>query len=152
MDKESYPLTLKQKQDTTDIFHSKFKQSLNKLSRIITNDTILKGIEVINTELKTKMGYFYEQLFCYLCNFTYPKTGFDLINEIINQIFLELKTDWSTDNHNESNFHLLGKYKTNNQTQKFITFVRMTNVEFMLIIHITLIFYNNRSKSLGVLL
>ena len=44
------------------------------------------------------MGYFYEQLFCYLCNFTHPKTSFDLVNE--DQIFIELKTDWSTDNHN----------------------------------------------------
>ena len=38
------------------------------------------------------MGYFYEQLFCYLCNFAHPKTGFDLINEK-DQIFIELKTD-----------------------------------------------------------
>ena len=28
-----------------------------------------------------KMGYLYEQLFSYLCNFTHPKTGFDLVNE-----------------------------------------------------------------------
>ena len=50
-----------------------------------------------------------------ISNFTHPKTGFDLINEE-EQIFIELKTDWNTDNHNSkhSKFHLMGKYKTNN--------------------------------------
>ena len=78
----------------TDIFHSIFKQLSNKLFCIITNDRILNETKVINTktELKTKMGYFYEQLFCYLCNFTHPQTGFDLVNEK-DQIFIELKTD-----------------------------------------------------------
>ena len=61
------------------------------------------------------MGYFYEKLFCYLCNFAHPKTGFDLVNEE-DQIFIELKSNWKTDNHNskESKFHHLGKYKTKN--------------------------------------
>ena len=65
------------------------------------------------------MGYFYEQLFCYRCNFTHPETGFDLVNEKY-QIFIELKTDWSTDNHNakKSKFRFLGKCKTNDPNTK----------------------------------
>ena len=61
------------------------------------------------------MGYFYKQLFCYLCNFTHPKTGFNLVNEK-DQIFIELPTDWNTDNHNgkESKFYA----KTNNPDSK----------------------------------
>ena len=80
MDEKYCPsLSQKQKQDITDTFD----KPLNTSTHTIRNDLILNGIEVINntTELKTKMGYFYEQLFCYLCNFTHPKTGFDLINE-----------------------------------------------------------------------
>ena len=114
-------LTLKQKQDITDIFNYIFDKPLNKLSHTIRNDLILNGIEVTNnkTELKTKMGYFYEQLFCYLCNFIHPETGFDLVNEK-EQIFIELKTDWNTDNYNakESKFRLLSKYKRNNPNAK----------------------------------
>ena len=58
------------------------------------------------------MGYFYEQLFCFLCNFIYPKTGFHLVNEE-DHMFIELKTDWNTDNHNgkESKFRLLKNTK-----------------------------------------
>ena len=39
------------------------------------NDLDLHGIEVINTktELKMKIDYFYEILFCYLYNFTHAK-------------------------------------------------------------------------------
>ena len=114
-------LTLKQKQDITDIFNHIFDKPLNKLSHTIRNDLILNGIEVTNnkTELKTKMGYFYEQLFCYLCNFIHPETGFDLVNEK-EQIFIELKTDWNTDNYNakESKFRFLSKYKRNNLNTK----------------------------------
>ena len=122
MDEKYCPsVTQKQKQDITDIFNYTFDKPLNKLSHTIRNDLILNGIEVINntTELKTKMGYFYEQLFCYLCNFTHPETGFDLINEK-EQIFIELKTDWNTDNHSskESKFHFLSKYKRNNSNAK----------------------------------
>ena len=66
-------------------------------------------LEVSNTqtELKMKMGYFYEKLFCYICNFKHPETGFDLVN-VEKQIFIELKTDWNTDKHNakESKFRL----------------------------------------------
>ena len=114
-------LSQKQKQDITDIFNRIFDKPLNKLSHIIRSDLILNGIEITNnkTELKMKMGYFYEQLFCYLCNFTHPKTGFDLINEE-EQIFIELKTDWKTDNYNakESKFRFLSKYKRNNSNAK----------------------------------
>ena len=114
-------LTLKQKQDITDIFNYIFDKPLNTSTHIIRNDLILNGIEITNnkTELKMKMGYFYEQLFCYLCNFTHPKTGIDLIDEK-EQIFIELKTDWNTDNHNskESKFRLLSKYKRNNSNAK----------------------------------
>ena len=58
-------LTLKQKQDITDIFNHIFDKPLNKLSHTIRNDLILNGIEVTNdkTELKTKMGYFYTLVF-----------------------------------------------------------------------------------------
>ena len=65
------------------------------------------------------MGYFYKQLFCYLCNFSHSEIGFDLINEE-QQIFIKLKTDWSTDNNNskESKFRLLNKYKRNNSNSK----------------------------------
>ena len=122
MDEKYCPsLSQKQKQDITDIFNHIFNKPLNKLSHTIRNDLILNGIEVTNnkTELKTKMGYFYEQLFCYLCNFTHPKTGFDLVNEK-EQIFIELKTDWNTDNYNakESKFRFLNKYKRNNSNAK----------------------------------
>ena len=66
-----------------------------------------------------KMGYFYEQLFSYLCNFTHPKTDFDLVKKE-DQIFIELKTDWSTENHNEkeSKFRLFQKYETNSPNAK----------------------------------
>ena len=115
------PLSQKQKQDITDIFNYIFDKPLNKLSHTIRNDLILNGIEVTNnkTELKMKMGYLYEELFCYLCNFIHPKTGFDLINEE-EQIFIELKTDWNTDNYNakESKFRLLSNYKRNNPKAK----------------------------------
>ena len=94
---------------------------MNKSYYTIKNDVILDGIEFSNIkeELKIKMGYFYEQLFCYLCNFTHSETGFDLINEK-EQIFIELKTDWNADNHSskESKFHLLSKYKRHNSNAK----------------------------------
>ena len=86
---------------------------LNRLSH--KNDLILNGIKASNTQtkLKMKMDYIYE-LFCYLCNFTHPKkTGLKIVNEE-EQIFIESKTDWNTDNHNgkESKFCFLRKYKT----------------------------------------
>ena len=155
-------LTHKQKQDITDIFNRIFNKPLNKSYYTIKNDIILDGIEFSNIkeELKIKMGIFYKQLFCYLCNFIHPETGcckafyrkigspsrktglpsrkteslwdrarnfvlsapletFDLINEK-EQIFIKLKTDWNTDNHNakESKFCLLNKYKRNNSNAK----------------------------------
>ena len=117
----SQELTLKQKQDITDIFNRIFNKPLNKSYYTIKNDIILDGIEFSNIkeELKIKMGLFDQQLFCYLCNFTHPETGFDLINEK-EQIFIKLKTDWSTDNYNakESKFCLLNKYKRNNSNAK----------------------------------
>ena len=114
-------ISSKQKQDITDIFNSIFNTPLNQSPHIITDDIILNGIKVINakTLLKMKMGKFYEELFCYLCNFEHPKKGFDLVNKK-EQIFIELKTSFSTDNHNSkhSKFHLLGKYKASNPTAK----------------------------------
>ena len=70
-------LTHKQKQDITDIFNHIFDKPLNKSYYTIKNDIILNGIEFSNIkeELKIKMGIFYKQLFCYLCNFTHPETG-----------------------------------------------------------------------------
>ena len=70
-------LTHKQKQDITDIFNRIFDKPLNKSYYTIKNDIILDGIEFSNIkeELKIKMGIFYKQLFCYLCNFTHPETG-----------------------------------------------------------------------------
>ena len=105
-----------EKQDITDILMNYLNSLLNRLSNIIRNDLILNGIEASNTQtqLKTKMGYFYEQLFYYLCNFTHTKTGFDLVNEK-DHMFIELKRYWNTDNHDgKERFHLLRKYKTNN--------------------------------------
>ena len=114
-------ISSKQKQDIINIFNSIFNTPLNSSPHIIKDDIILNGIEVINTKtlLKMKMGKFYEQLFCYLCNFEHPKKGFDLVNKE-EQIFIELKTSFSTDNHNSkhSKFHLLGKHKANNPTAK----------------------------------
>ena len=123
-------LTLKQKQDIFNIFYHIFDRPLNKSYYTIKNDIILDGIKFSNIkeELKIKMGIFYKQLFCYLCNFTHLKTGcckafpletFDLINEK-EQIFIKLKTDWSTDNYNakESKFCFLSKYKRNNSNAK----------------------------------
>ena len=51
------------------------------------------------------------------------KTGFDLVNDE-DQIFIELKADRSTDNHNgkESKFRFLGKYKRNNLNAKVYYF------------------------------
>ena len=66
MDKESRPpLSQKQKQNITDLFNEIFEQSLNRISHKIRNDLISNRIEVSNTqtELKTKMVYFCEQLF-----------------------------------------------------------------------------------------
>ena len=121
MDKSQSLLSPKQKQDITDIFLSIYKQPLNKSFHLITNDIILNGMEVINTEtvLKMKMGQFYEQLFCYLCNFIHPRKELDLVNEQ-EQIFIELKTNFLLDNHNARNskFHHLGKHKTNNPNAK----------------------------------
>ena len=70
-------LTHKQKQDITDIFNRIFNKPLNKSYYTIKNDIILDGIEFSNIkeELKIKMGIFYKQLFCYLCNFIHPETG-----------------------------------------------------------------------------
>ena len=145
MDEKYCPsLSQKQKQDITDIFVHTFDKPLNKSTHTIRNDLILNGIEVINntTELKTKMGYFYEQLFCYLCNFTHPETGFDLINEK-EQIFIELKTDWNTDNHSskESKFRFLSKYKRNNSNAKvyYICLNDKRKVNVMSIMHTTLV-------------
>ena len=55
-------LSQKQKQDITDIFVHTFDKPLNTSTHIIRNDLILNGIEITNnkTELKMKMGYFYE--------------------------------------------------------------------------------------------
>ena len=61
------------------------------------------------------------KLFCYLCNFTHPKTGFDLINKQ-QHIFIELKSNWNTDNHisKESKFSsLFENTKQTLQIQKF---------------------------------
>ena len=70
------------------------------------NDRILEGIEITEykkfVQLKSKLGKFYEALFCYLCNFQKPRKGFDLINKETNT-FIELKTNWKTDNYNSKN-------------------------------------------------
>ena len=76
-------------------------------------------IEVNNylkmVKLSTNMGRFYENLFCYLCDFQKPKKDFDLIDTKEN-IYIELKSKYSTDNHNskDSKFHHLGKFQTQN--------------------------------------
>ena len=45
----------KNRNETTDIFNSIFNKPLNLSSHIITNDVILNGKEVINTEIVLKM-------------------------------------------------------------------------------------------------
>ena len=64
-------------QRQTNIFNCIFNKRLNKTTQVVKHDVILNGIEVINTQmkLKTKMGYFYKKLFCYLSNFKHPETG-----------------------------------------------------------------------------
>ena len=76
------------------------------------SESMLKHTETV---LKMKMSQFYKQLFCYLCNFKHPRKGFDLLNKQ-EQIFIELKTNFLSNNHNARNskFHHLEKYKTNN--------------------------------------
>ena len=71
-------LSPEKKQDKTKIFNRIFNKPLNKTTQIIKNDVIFNGIEVINTqtELKVKMGYFYEKLFFYLCNFKTSRNRF----------------------------------------------------------------------------
>ena len=88
------------------------------------------------------------------CNFTHPKTSFNLVNEE-DRIFIELKTDWSTDNHNgkENKFHLLRKYKTNIPNAKvyYICLNDKCQLHVNYTHHIRLS-NNNSNKSLGVLL
>ena len=88
------------KRDITDIFNSIFNKPLNQSSCIITRDIILNGIQVINTEtvLKMQMDYFYEKLFCYLCNFKHQETGSNLVNKK-EDIFVEFKTNLLSDNY-----------------------------------------------------
>ena len=117
----SHHLSEEQKRDITGIFNSIFIKPLNQSPHIITRDIILNGIEVINTEmvLKTKMSRFYEQLFCYLCNFKHQETGFNLVNEK-EDIFVDLKTNFLSDNFNakHNKFHHFKKYITNNSNAK----------------------------------
>ena len=76
-------LSSEKKRGITNIFNLIFDKPLNQSSYIVTRDIMLNGIEVINTEtvLKMKMSRFYEQLFCYLCNFKHQETGFNLVNK-----------------------------------------------------------------------
>ena len=73
--KHDTSLSPEKKQDITNIFDHIINKPLNKTTQIIKNDIILNRIKVSNTqtELKTKMDYFYEKLFCYLCNFKHPE-------------------------------------------------------------------------------
>ena len=119
------------KQEITNIFNHIFRKPLNKTTQVIKNDVILNGIEVSNTqtELKTKMGYFYEKLFCYLCNFKHSETGFDLV-DVEKQIYIELKMGWDTDKHNvkESKFCLFKNTKQTTQMQKYFIYALMIDV------------------------
>ena len=110
-----------QKKDITDILNRIFNKPLNRTTQIIKNDAILNGVEFINTqtELKVKMGYFYEKLFCYFCHFKHLEIGFDLV-DVQKQIYIELKMGLDTDKHNakESKFRHFRKHKTNNPDTK----------------------------------
>ena len=64
-----------------------------------------------------KMSRFYEKLFCYLGNFKHQETGFNLVNEK-EDIFVELKTNFLSDNAEHNKFHHFKKYKTNNPDAK----------------------------------
>ena len=96
----SHQLSEEQKRDINNIFNSIFNKLLNQSSHIIARDIILNGIEVINTEmvLKMKMSRFYEKLFCYVCNYKYQETGFNLVNEK-EDIFIDLKTNFLSELH-----------------------------------------------------
>ena len=89
------------------------------------NDRILEGIEITEykkfVQLKSKLVRFYEALFSYLCKFEKPQKGFDLINKETNT-FIELKTNWSTDNYNSKNnkFYKLKQKKINNPNAEVI--------------------------------
>ena len=71
--------------------------------------------------LRSKLGRFYEAMFSYLCDFTYNKIGFDLINYEKNT-YIELKTNYNTDNYDAriSKFQKLVKHKINNPTHEVI--------------------------------
>ena len=106
-----------QKKKITKIFNNIFqKQSTEKYCK---NDVILNGYNITEylkyLNLKMKLGFFYEQLFCYLGNFYKPRKGYDLRCDD-RKIIIEIKTSFKTDNHNskDSKFHHLGKFKLNN--------------------------------------
>ena len=75
------------------------------------------------------MCYFYEKLFCYLCNFKHPEVGFDFVDEE-KQIYIELKTIWDTEKHNakESKFCFFKKYRLNNPEAQIFYNVLMIDV------------------------
>ena len=147
--KHDASLSPEKKQDITNMFNRIFNKPLNKTTQIIKNDVILNGIEVISsqTELKVKVGYFYEKLFCYLCNFKHPEAGFDLVN-VEKQIFIELKWDWNTDKHNakESKFCFFNKYKTNNSDTEIFQICLSDKCQLLWFPN------NNRDRNLGFLL
>ena len=82
-----------------------------------------------------KMSRFYEQLFCYLCNFKHQETGFNLVNKK-EDIFIDLKTNFLLDNYNakHNKFRCFRKYKTmNSEAKKFYICLNdrhKTNVEY----------------------
>ena len=74
--------------------------------------------------LRSKMGRFYEALFAYLCGFTHNKVGFNLINKEKNS-YIELKTNFSTDNYDSKNskFQKLTEHKAKTQVMKLYMLV-----------------------------
>ena len=136
-------LTTEQKQHIKDLYKQILlpSKTLNPpdnilLKNLISSDDYSRYQKVRN--IYQQSGYFYERLFAYLCNFQKPnktlchscslqksnknqnlcetcnKNHFDLIDNE-DQIYIELKSNFNTDNHNarDSKFHHLGKYKQN---------------------------------------
>ena len=91
----------------------------NEHNNICNNDVVLKNIDLGNyykiVNLRTQLGKFYEDLFCYLCNFTRPLKGFDLVC-VNRKMYIELKSNWNSDSCNarHEKFRLLTEFKINN--------------------------------------
>ena len=101
------------------------KVNIQHKQYICATDCILSGLDMTQYKkvvaFRSKLGRFYEALFAYLCNFSHPSKGFDLV-DYKNNIYIELKSNWSTDNYDSKNskFQKLVKHKAVNPTCEVI--------------------------------